>query len=183
MGLWLVKKDNFKKTTYALILMGSIPDRVLEAIDLYHESRIDTILIVKTHQMSIQSLNSKGVTLPGNAELSRYALTELGVPESRIIIIPGLARSTIDEAHSLKIYVDNKPWIDKIALITSAQHTFRAGLIFEKVLSDRKDAITVLSHPSSYTDFNAEKWWTDKESTETLIIEYGKLFYGLINEY
>ena len=182
-GKILIFKNNLTKSDAILILMGSLPERVLEASDLYHEGFSDTIMIVKTHQQGFSALNNRFVTLPGESELAKTVLVELGVPEGSIKIIPGLARSTLEEATAINEFLKDQSDIDTVILVTSAEHSLRASKIFRRAFSQLDHSVTIISCPSRYSEFKPDQWWTDKESTEAVIMEYGKLIYGCFGEY
>lgn len=182
-GNYLIIKEKKQKSKGILILMGSLPERVLETYDIVKEGFADTIYIVQTHQMAIKTLYEKGITLPGQAELSKLALIQLGISSEHIVIIPRYARSTLDEANAFAQFLVDKPNIDTVLLVTSPEHTRRTTLIFKKALSSINHPVKIIICPSRYSEFNAEEWWKCKEDIEIVLKEYGKLLYGFFYEY
>jgi hypothetical protein len=76
-GKWLVVEDEIVKSDLIVVLMGSVPDRILEAVDLYHDGFADQIVMVNSHMVGYDILLSRGVKIPGNAQLSKSAAISL----------------------------------------------------------------------------------------------------------
>src|SRR5665648_1254862 len=49
LGRWLVVNDELKESDVILVLMGSVYDRILEAVDLYQESYSDKIILINSY--------------------------------------------------------------------------------------------------------------------------------------
>jgi uncharacterized SAM-binding protein YcdF (DUF218 family) len=162
--------------------MGSVPDRILEAVDLYHDGFADQIAMVNSHMVGYDTLLSRGVKIPGNAQLSKSAANSLGIQDEDILILDGDAKSTQDEAIVVKDYLRDKENIDSIILVTSKYHSARAKKIFVKALDGLNRDIVVTSSPSKYDTYNSEQWWRNREDVKRVIIEYLKLFNFYIRE-
>ena len=162
--------------------MGSIPDRVLQAFDIYNNGLTFSILIVNNTPYGIDFLSQHGVSLPTFASLSKQTLIQLGISDSLITILPGGARSTSDEAKITAAWLKHNPEIDTIIIVTSPAHTRRAIMIFHDTFIDNDLDICLLSSPSQYSDFNAQKWYTDRESAKQVFLEYTKLASFLLVE-
>lgn len=175
-GTYLVKQSHpLPKSDAAVILMGSIADRVLEAADIYKAGLTDQIVIVNNIQYGSESLKPYGVTIPNFAALSIDALHQLGVPDSVIIHIPGRASSTRAEADTIASWLHTHPENDTLAIISSSAHTRRAFMIFSDSFSDNDMDITLVSIPSRYSEFDGKKWWTDRESAKQVFMEWMKI--------
>lgn len=98
LGEWLVAEDEIVKSDIIVVLMGSVPDRILEAVDLYHDGFAGQIVMVNSHMVGYDIILSRGVKIPGNAQLSKYAANSLGIQDEDILILDGDAKSTQDEA-------------------------------------------------------------------------------------
>ncbi len=79
LGEWLVAEDEIVKSDLIVVLMGSVPDRILEAVDLYQDGFADQIAMVNSHMVGYDILLNRGVNIPGNAQLSKSAANSLGV--------------------------------------------------------------------------------------------------------
>lgn len=175
-GTYLVKQSEpLPKSDAAVILMGSIADRVLEAADVYKAGLTDRIIIVNNIQYGSESLKPYGITIPNFAALSMDALQQLGVPDSLITVLPGRVSSTRAEADTISSWLKANPGVDTLAIISSSAHTRRAYMIFDDSFSDNEIDITLMSIPSKYSEFNGERWWTERESAKQVFMEWVKI--------
>ena len=165
LGQWLVAEDNLHASDMIVVLTGSVPDRILQAVDIYNARYSDKIVLV----------NSYRKVPPGSAQLSKIAAIDLGVPEENILILEGSAKSTQDEALIIREYIRNNIEIESIILVTSKYHSGRAKKIFRKALSGLDRKINIYSSPSKYDPFNASQWWRNREDIKWVILEYLKL--------
>src|SRR5690554_4462545 len=79
LGGWLVAEDEIAESDIIVVLMGSIPDRVLEAADIYNEGYSDQIVMVNSHMVGYDDLLERGVEIPGHAQVTYMAADALGV--------------------------------------------------------------------------------------------------------
>ncbi|RLD72613.1 MAG: YdcF family protein, partial [Bacteroidetes bacterium] len=175
MGTFLVRQDQPEKADVMVILMGNIPDRTLEAYDLYKKGLPRKILIVMAGRYGIEAFRKKGILLDGQTAIARKALIGLGVPADSIIILPGDAKSTRDEAVAVRKYAELHPQLDTLLLVSSSYHSRRATFVFNKTLGKLDHPVTVISCPSKYTGFHSKNWWRDRESAKLVFLEYLKL--------
>jgi uncharacterized SAM-binding protein YcdF (DUF218 family) len=159
-----------------VMLMGSIPDRVLQVSDLYNKRLADKVIIVQESNGSSKELEIRGVHLISSTKQCKDALITLGIPDENIIILPGDARSTQQEATILRDYLKTHPEIDTLTLVSSSDHTRRASMIFEKALNQKGMSVVILCSPSKYTGYTGQGWWKDKEGIQTVLMEYIKMF-------
>ena len=174
LGEWLVKEDEITQSDIIVVLMGSVPDRTLEAVDIYQEGYSDKILMINSHMVGYDDLLERGVEIPGDAQLAHMAANSLGVPEEDLLILPAQTKSTQDEAIVLRDYLRENEDIDSMILVTSKYHSSRSKKIFEKALEGMDRDITVISRPSEYDNFNEEQWWKDREDFKRVVMEYVK---------
>jgi uncharacterized SAM-binding protein YcdF (DUF218 family) len=176
LGQWLVAEDDLQASDMIVVLMGSLPDRILQAVDIYNERYSDKIVMVNNCRVGYDTFVERGVEIPpGNAQLSKMAAIDLGVPEENILILEGNAKSTQDEALIIREYIRNNRAIESIILVTSKWHSGRSKKIFRKALSGLDREINIYSSPSKYDPFNASQWWKDKEDILFVVLEYLKL--------
>lgn len=181
-GVGIVASDSPEKADLIIVLMGSGPDRILGAVDLYNQGYAPCIMMVENWQPGYELLESRDVNLPRDAELAAMVGVELGVPEETFIILPGDARSTQDEALIVTQYLKEQQMeINKVLLVSSKFHSRRSAKIFRWALTDLDQDVKVLSCPTSYDDFNAAAWWSSREDAKRVVMEYAKLvnFYLL----
>jgi uncharacterized SAM-binding protein YcdF (DUF218 family) len=180
-GDGIVAVDPPEKGDLIIVLMGSGPDRILGAVDLYEQGYAPCIVMVENWQPGYELLQPRGVDLPRDAELAAMAGVELGIPEEAFVILPGDAR-TQDEALIVNQYLkEQKPEVDKVLLVTSKFHSLRSALIFRWALAGLDPEVKVLSCPTPYDNFNAAAWWQSREDGKRVVMEYAKLvnFYWL----
>ena len=176
LGQWLVAEDDLQASDMIVVLMGSLPDRILQAVDIYNERYSDKIVFANSYKDDYDIFVERGVEIPpGNTQLSKMAAIDLGVPEENILILEGNAESTQDEALIIRKYIRNNRAIESIILITSKYHSGRSKKIFRKALSSLHREINIYSSPSKYDPFNVNQWWKDKEDIKCVVLEYLKL--------
>lgn len=174
-GSWLVKNDPPLHADAMEILMGSIPDRVLQAADVYKSGKSGKLIIVKENMLGLKVLEERGVHFESTTEQTREAAITLGIPSDSITILPGDTRSTMDEATVMKKYLSKNRSIDTLLLVTSSTHTRRASMIFKTAFIRSGIHATVLCSPSKYDGFDAKGWFKTKEGIQTVLSEYIKI--------
>lgn len=174
-GTWLVREEVPDHADCLVILMGSFPERVLQGYDLYRQGRADRILIVEESMGPFRQLEERGVSIETNSEQAVKSLITLGVPPDSITLLPGDARSTLDEAKAVRKFISANPSTDTLVLVSSPAHMRRASIIFKTVLGDKNESIFIGSSPSTYSGFNPDKWWRRKEDIQSFVTEYLKI--------
>ena len=175
LGQWLVVMDELQDSDLIVVLMGSVYDRILEAVDLYDEGYSDRIVLINSYLAAKDIIIDRGIEAYGNTMLSKMAAMDLGVPDDDIIVLDGNSRSTNDEAMTIREYVRNNKEIKSIILVTSKFHSGRAKKIFEKALSVLDREIDIYCSPSKYDPSNVNHWWRNREDFEWVVFEYLKL--------
>lgn len=184
-GKFLVLNDDQPLKAPAFVCMGSIPDRALATIDLFRAGKITHIYVVEENMLGLDTLRKLGYEWKSLSSLFISFLIQAGVPDTTITLIPGLARSTLDEARFFSKWLKDHGQCnsDTILLITSAQHTRRAKIIFNHVLHKMCNSeIYIITFPSPYSGYNAKYWYMKKESIQTTLFEYIKLLSFFIYE-
>lgn len=174
-GSRLIKADHPASADVMVMLTGSISDRVLQTADLYSEQVAGKVWIVEEAMGAYRALEERGVQLISNTTQSRSAMIKLGIPADSIRILPGDAASTRMEAEIVRSYLRTQTGIDTLLIVTSPEHTRRAYKIFKAAFKNLEEPPVVYCSPSTYTDFNAEKWWKSKEDIQEVVKEYMKL--------
>jgi len=175
-GVWLVKEDDeLVHADVIVILMGSITDRALQAVDLYRQGLAGKLIIVQASIGAYKALEARGAHIISNTKYICDAIVALGIPSDSITILPGDATSTQMEAMIIREYLSTKPGIDTLLLVSSASHTRRASMIFKSAFRNAGMQVYVVCSPSTYTNFDAEKWWRSKEGIQTVLLEYLKI--------
>jgi uncharacterized SAM-binding protein YcdF (DUF218 family) len=174
-GSWLVMKDEVVHSDAIVILMGSIADRVLQAVDLYQFGASGKIIIVEVANDGYRELKVRGADIISSTRQFNDIAVALGIPPDSILILQGDACSTQDEALIIRDYLANQAEIDSLLLVTSSHHSRRAKMIFEKAFRKSKKPVYFFCTPNYYTSFNADKWWKSKDDIEIVLMQYLKL--------
>lgn len=182
LGNYLVAEDEPQQSDIIVLLMGSGPDRMLGAVELYQSGYADEILMVRNMVRGYDLVVSQGVKIPHDTDIAREVAVQLGVPVEKITVLPGDALSTQDEAIQVREYLKSEPDIDSLIIVTSKSHSERAKKIFDKAMKSLDREIKVLSCPTEYDDFNAEKWWQSREDLKRGVLEYLKLINFYVRE-
>ena len=175
LGQWLVVNDEVKESDVILVLMGSVYDRILEAVDLYQESYSDKIILINSYVAAKDIIVNRGLQVYGNTLLSKMAAIDMGIPEEDIIVLDGNSRSTQDEAMTFREYIKKNKEIDSIIIVTTKFHSRRAKQIFSKALSSLDREIEICVRLSKYDMSNVDEWWRNREDFEWVVFEYLKL--------
>jgi uncharacterized SAM-binding protein YcdF (DUF218 family) len=174
-GSWLVKTDHPEHADAMIMLMGRIPDRVLQIADLYDEQVSGKVWIVEEGMGSNRVLEERGVQLISNTSQVRSALISLGIPADSLLILPCGANSTRMEAATVRDHLITRSDVDTLLLVSSSVHMRRAFKVFRAALKPLENPPVVYCSPSPYTVFQAEKWWRRKEDIQRVLMEYVKL--------
>ena len=175
-GQFLVKKDDVVNVDAMVVLMGSIPDRSLQAADLYNKGIVDRVILVEPTLGGYQKLVDKGIDIVTNVEKMRNSMVAHGIPPEKIVILPGKANSTRMEACIVSDYIRKDHNIDTLIVVSSNYHTRRASIIFRSELNFKENPVRVFVYPSSYTEFSPEKWWKNRKDIKIVLLEYIKIF-------
>lgn len=125
---------------------------------------------------------SREVKIPHDSDIAKEVAVQLGVPEEKITVLPGDALSTQDEAIAVREYLKTEPDIDSLIIVTSKSHSGRAKKIFVKAMTSLERDFRIISCPTNYDDFNAEKWWQNREDLKRGALEYLKLMHFYAKE-
>ncbi|HDZ42113.1 MAG TPA: YdcF family protein [Bacteroidetes bacterium] len=179
-GTWLVKDDMVVNGDAIIVLMGNIPDRVLETVDIYEKGYGNKVLVVEENMGAYKELRERGADIISNTRQFCMAAFDLGISPDDIVILPGQATSTQMESTIIRDYLKAKPHIDTLLLVSSASHTRRAAMIFKSAFNKAKMPVTVVSCPSQYSGFNAAGWWKNREDIQKVLLEYLKIANFLV---
>ena len=175
LGNYLVAEDVPQKCDIIVVLMGSGPDRMLGAVDIYDQGYSDRIVMVRNLTRGYDVALDRGVDIPHDTDISRDVAVQLGVPEGNITILPGDVLSTKEEAIAVMEYLKDEPDIASIMLVTSKYHSGRTKKIFKRVMKSLDRKIDIISCPTEYDDFDPDKWWKSREDLKRGVLEYLKL--------
>lgn len=182
LGSFLVVEDKPQRSDIIVVLMGSGPDRMLGAVELYKAGYADEIVMVRNMVRGYDLVVSRGVKIPHDTDIAREVAVQLGMPAEKVNILPGDALSTQDEAIQVREYLKSQKDIDSLIIVTSKYHSGLAKKIFVKAMGSIDREVRVISCPSQYDDFNAEGWWQSREDLKRGVMEYAKLLHFYLRE-
>jgi uncharacterized SAM-binding protein YcdF (DUF218 family) len=176
-GRYLVEEDAPRRADAIVVLTGSYPDRILEAVALYKDGYAPRIILCREPENSgFRRLRELGVHVPKLFELNQSVAEQLGVPASAIAVVGRPAGSTYSEAELVLEHV-LQHGDRSILLVTSKYHSRRAARIYRHLAAGR---VQVIVRPAREDDFQPERWWRDRASTRRVVIEYQKLLTFLL---
>jgi uncharacterized SAM-binding protein YcdF (DUF218 family) len=171
-GRYLVLDEPLEKADAIVVLSGSFPDRILEAVDLYAAGMAPQIVLCREPENGgFRQLRERGVVLPRGYELNQAVAEQLAVPSEAILVVDRADRSTFSEARRVIDFVLRRGFT-KVLLVTSKFHTRRAGAIYRHLAGDR---LRIIMRPTRYDSFAADEWWRDRLWIRRVVIEYQKL--------
>ena len=163
-----------------VILAGSVPDRVLEAADLYRAGIAPRIVVTRERvRRGDLALRTHGIRFPENDELTVKALRRLGVPDRALLRLRRRATSTDSEVRTIARWACSHR-IRHLVVVTSPVHTRRARLILRQGLGPR---IALAVRPSRYDHFSARRWWHVRGDAKFVLTEWQKLANYWLNEH
>lgn len=174
-GKRLVISHDFDSADMIMVLMGPIPDRVLQASDLYHHGISEKIVFCNDHQPGSQQLAEHGILLDNTAEIAKKTFLQLGVPENVIHVFDQVTASTQEEALVLRDYLMNHPEIGSVVIVTSSYHSKRTHRIFNKAVTRAGLDVKIYLSANPYTSFQQKRWWSDRPSAAMVLLEHLKL--------
>ena len=160
-----VDKQNSLPT---FILAGAAKERAFKALKMNRKGLVSEFICTGGNLHYISSLIDSNIFEP---EITRKALLVEGVSESKIQILHG-GTSTMEEAQFIVDYCNKQNW-KTVNIVTSAFHTRRCSLSFQKLNTD----INFCFAPANSTIFNASNWWKSEEGLINWNNEWLKILY------
>jgi len=172
LGGWLVVEDPLQKADAIFVLGGTMYERPLEAVDLYHEGWAPRMLLMRQIADEGEAeLRRRGIVFQREIDQQVEVLTRLGVPPSAIETLPE-QNSTRDEADALRAVVIANHWT-RVIVVTSKQHTRRARLVMNRRLADT-NAQAIL-RASRYDKSDVDQWWRNRSTVRFTLFETQRL--------
>lgn len=179
-GNWLVVSHTPHRAGAIVVLMGNVPERIPEAVDLYRSGFAPRLIFPDDYEENPPEVLPDGSLLHNDAAKARHLSSRFNIPDSVIVIVKGPALNTQAEAEIMAIYLADHPETDTIILVSSSYHMRRALIIFRNEFASKGLEIVIISVPSRYTAFNPEKWWQTAGDRKTVFLEYIKIAYNLL---
>src|SRR5689334_15427168 len=162
-----------------VILAGSVPDRVLEAADLWKAGVAPRVVVTRERiRRGDAALRARGVHLPEGDDLTPVALRALGVPPAATIVLRRRPNSTDTEARTIARWACARH-VARLVVVTSRAHSRRARLIVGQALGP---SVALTIRPSRYDPFSSTRWWRIRRDAKTVLSEYEKLAHYWLSE-
>ena len=160
----LVYENPLVKAKAIVVLAGGNGNRIETAARLYREG-FGEKLFFSGFRIYPETYSS--------SLMKKYAM-KLGVPEANIIASnPDVEVSTRGESLA-NLKVLDKNGIKNFILVTSAYHTRRAKLVYEKAVSLLGYDIEFLVYPAPDPFVPIEGWWKIRTGQKGIFLEYAK---------
>ncbi|OFW42488.1 MAG: hypothetical protein A3J29_06915 [Acidobacteria bacterium RIFCSPLOWO2_12_FULL_67_14b] len=171
LGSWLVREDPLARADAIYVLSGSRFERPLEALDLYQAGWAPKIVLTQQDvDWGEQWLNEHKIPVPSELQIQMELLVRMGVPATDLEALDRQT-STADEADALLITMRKHGW-STVIVVTSKQHTRRAGLSMRRVIgTDRK----VIVRASRYDRSDVDRWWASRSTLRFTLFETQRL--------
>lgn len=155
----------------AVVLQGSVPGqraRVAGAVNLLRDGTTSRILI----SVPKESYWGQAVAPTALADIKKTYGEETA---SRVDFCEiGDVDSTEEEAAALAPCIDERA-LQSIAVVTSDYHTRRAGIVWRRVFRQRHSSVHLWIHAVPDPEFHASRWWRERRSAKTWLLESTKL--------
>ena len=172
LGSWLVVEDPLVKSDAIVVLGGTMYERQLEAVDLYHERWAPRIFLFReVIDWGELALIERGVPYTNAVDVQIDAMLKLGVPRDAIVVLDR-AGSTAEEAEFVRRLVTTEK-MPRVIVVSSKQHTRRARLVIGRKLAGTGTEVIV--RPSRYDRSNVERWWTQRATLRFTLFETQRL--------
>jgi len=173
LGSYLVHEDPLQKADAIYVLGGTRFERPLEAVDLFHEGWAPVVLLARqVSDWGEVTLRERGVAFQDEADQQVAAMAQLGVPREAIEVLDFEQNSTADESVALGAAARRHRWA-RVIVVTSKQHTRRAGLAMRRRLADT--GVTVVMRASRYDRTDPARWWEHRASLRFTLFETQRL--------
>jgi uncharacterized SAM-binding protein YcdF (DUF218 family) len=171
-GNWLVREDALEKCTAVAVLSGAMPDRALQAAEIYRAGFAPEVWITQPTQPK-QMMSALGVPFDGEEEYSKRVLIRQGVPENAIRVLTPTIVNTADEMKVLADTLQSRKG-STVIVVTSKAHTRRVHALWNKLENGRGQIIVRATTTDS---FDPSHWWQSTHDALDVVREV----LGLLN--
>ncbi|BBD08383.1 YdcF family protein [Desulfovibrio ferrophilus] len=166
-GNMIHKQDTLQKSDAILVLGGSVY-RAQQAATLHKQDYAPLVYVSRAiTDPGLKVLAGIDIIVPPGYEINRRLLNKNGVPDEAIRYYGEQLPSTAAEAEA---FAQAFPGAQRIIIVTSPYHVFRARLIFRQALSNTE----VLAIATPDEPF-PEQWWADRIAAQQVVMETIKL--------
>ena len=171
-GNWLVREDPLRPSNAIVVLSGAMPERALEAAEIYHAGLAPEVWITQPTEPKY-TMTTLGIPFDGEEEYSRRVLVKHGVPERAIRILQPPIVNTADEMNTIAATLQNAHGLSVI-VVTSKAHTRRVHGLWNRLEARRGQIIVRAARTDS---FDPSHWWRTTHDALDVVRE----LLGLLN--
>ncbi|HYE89269.1 MAG TPA: YdcF family protein [Vicinamibacterales bacterium] len=173
LGSWLVVEDPLQKADAIVVLGGTMYERPLGAVDLFHAGYAPRIYLLReAPDYGEAEIIRRGLKYPRLVDVQIDALIRLGVPREAVGVLEP-SNSTADEAMYVRDLVIRER-LARVIVITSKQHTRRARMVLNRRL--RGTGGEVIMRATPYDRSNVDRWWASRSTMRFTLFESQRLF-------
>ncbi len=170
---WLNVGESPDCADHVMILPGDETLRPLVGAAIFNSGLARNVLVPVTR---VSADEKDGISLP-TSEIVRHILKHRGIPNEKILSLPGASRTTFDDARALAAYLESKPQ-DTVIVITNAFHSRRTRYIFRQVLGPMSGRLRFVAAPNP--GFADDNWWQTRSGVRIVLSENLKLAFYLV---
>ncbi|HWZ98353.1 MAG TPA: YdcF family protein [Candidatus Dormibacteraeota bacterium] len=170
-GHWLVREDALQKSTAVVVLSGAMPERALQAVEIYRAGYASEVWITQPTQPK-RTMETLGIPFEGEEEYSRRVLVHEGVPEQAIRILSPTIVNTADEMGAIADTLKREKGT-AVIVVTSKAHTRRVHALWNKLENGRGQIIVRAAAADS---FDPGGWWRTTHDALDVVREILGLF-------
>lgn len=164
-GESLVISDPLHKADALVILAGIENERIAAGAELFKAGYADWFILT---DMRLDIPDSQGVY---STNVTRKSIDQ-GIPAEQILIVPGQASTTYEEAILLRDFIASTSF-NSLIIVTSPYHTLRAHMLLHEVF--RGSGISLILYPIPNEDYHAAAWWQNPFDRKQTFLEYTKI--------
>jgi uncharacterized SAM-binding protein YcdF (DUF218 family) len=172
----LIVRSELASADAIVVMSGSATyrERADCAARLYREGRAPIIIL--TNDSLKSGWDNKEERNPYFYELAARELERLGVPESKIQVVPDIALGTYEESLGIRDYASAHQ-LKRLLVVTSAYHTRRTLWSLRHACEGSGIEIGIDSPPPGWQTPAPSRWWWRRWGWKVVAGEYVKLVY------
>jgi uncharacterized SAM-binding protein YcdF (DUF218 family) len=170
-GRWLVREDPLGKSAAIVVLSGAMPERALEAAEIYRAGYAPEVWITEPTEPK-RTMTKMGVGFEGEEENSRRVLLHEGVPAKAIHTLSPTIVNTADEMAVIADSLKRSPGA-VVIVVTSKAHTRRVRALWNHLQAGRGQIIV---RAAGTDPFDAAHWWRSTHDALDVVREVLGLF-------
>jgi len=176
-GRYLVVEDKLEKANAMFVFGGSIPNRIIEAAEIYKDGFAPLIIISKYPEPEgYKYLRDIDISLPEGHDINKSIAIQMGIPENNLLVTEYRNTSTFEEILRLVQFCRENNF-KKVILVSSKSHTRRISRIFSGISDGQIKGIVRYSR---FDGYNPDQWWQDRNSLRQTVFEYQKLLHHML---